>query len=74
MSGWGVSQDYTQALNWLRKAADQGNEVSMRNIGIMYFKGWGVAQDRAEAIRWFRKAAERGDDESKQALKELGEK
>jgi TPR repeat protein len=74
MNGWGVAQDYTQAMNWLRKAADQGNEVAQRNIGFLYFKGLGVAPDRAEAIRWFRKAAENGDDESKEALKELGEK
>jgi TPR repeat protein len=74
MQGWGVAQDYGQALSWFRKAADQDHAVAQRNIGLMYFKGWGVAPDRAEAIRWWRKAAANGDDQSKEALKQLGEK
>lgn len=70
--GWGMPQNYPQALRWLRKAADQGNDVAQRNIAIVYLQGWGVPPDRAEAIRWFHKAAEKGDDESKEALSKLG--
>ena len=74
MNGWGVAQDYAQAMSWLRKAADQGNSQAQKSVGYMYFKGWGVAPDRAEAVRWFRKAAASGDDDAKEALKGLGEK
>jgi uncharacterized protein len=58
-------------MRWLRKAADQGNEVAQRNIGFLYLKGLGVPQDRAGAIRWFRKPADKGDEDAKDALKIL---
>jgi hypothetical protein len=61
-------------MRWLRKAADQGNEVAQRNIGIVYLQGLGVRKDRHEAIRWLRKAAEKGDEDAKEALKYLGVK
>ena len=67
-----MPQDSAQALNWFRKAADQGNEVAQRNIDMMFLQGMGVAADRAEAIRWFRLAAAKDDDDAKEALKYLG--
>jgi len=67
-----VSQDYKQALEWFRKAADKGNEVAERNIAMMYLQGMGVTADKTEAVRWFKKAAAAGDEDSKDALKQLG--
>jgi TPR repeat protein len=58
-------------MRWLRKAADQGNEVAQRSIGMIYLQALGVPQDRAEAIRWFRKAAANGDEDAKSALEYL---
>jgi TPR repeat protein len=74
VSAWGVLQDYAEGMRWLRKAADQGNEVAQRNIGMLYLQGLGVPQDRAEAIRWLHKATDNGDDDAKGALQILDPK
>jgi clan AA aspartic protease (TIGR02281 family) len=58
--GQGVAQDYAAALNWYRKAADQGLAVAQNNLGMMHEKGQGVAQDYAAALNWYRKAADQG--------------
>ena len=54
--GWGVAQDYAEAMRWYRKAADQGDARAQANIGELYQHGWGVAKNYAEATRWFDKA------------------
>ena len=59
--GKGIRQDYTEAVRWYRKAAEeQGFAVAQYNLGRMYEQGKGVRQDYAEAAGWFRKAAELG--------------
>jgi TPR repeat protein len=60
-NGWGVPQDYAEAMRWFRQAADAGNSSAMNNIGLLYQNGEGVPQDYAEAMRWFRKAADAGN-------------
>ena len=47
--GQGVSQDYTEAAKWYRKAAEQGNGPAQASLGQMYFRGEGVPEDLAEA-------------------------
>jgi TPR repeat protein len=59
-SGHGVSQDYTEAVNWYRKAAEQGNVLAQYNLGVCFRDGLGVTQDPYEAAKWLRKAAESG--------------
>ncbi len=49
-------KDYSSAMTWFRKAAEQTNPVAENNIGWLYENGWGVQQDYAEAMNWFRKA------------------
>ena len=44
--GWGMTQNYPEALRWLRKAADQGNDVAQRNIAIVYLQGGRTAGPR----------------------------
>jgi len=58
--GFGVKQDYKQAMFWATKAADQGSAYAEGLMGLMYFNGQGVKADPAEAVRWFRKSAEHG--------------
>ena len=60
-NGKGVTQDYTEAVKWYRKAAEQGNATAQCNLGYCYYSGEGVTQDYAEAVKWFRKAAEQGN-------------
>ena len=55
-------QNYVEAVNWFRKAAEQGNADGQSNLGLMYHKGQGVETNDTEAVRWFQKAAEQGDD------------
>jgi TPR repeat protein len=59
-NGWGVPQDYAEALKWYRLAADQGNAGAQTNLGYSYANGQGVSQDYAEALKWFRLAADQG--------------
>ena len=53
--------NYTEAVKWLRKAAEQGLAKAQHSLGNRYYKGEGVPQDYTEAAKWFRKAAEQGD-------------
>ncbi len=34
--GWGVPQDYAEAVKWWRKAAEQGYGEAQFNLGYMY--------------------------------------
>ena len=58
--GYGVEQNYSEAVRWYRKAAEQGEASAQLNLGACYFQGNGVEQNDAEAVRWYRKAAEQG--------------
>jgi TPR repeat protein len=59
--GNGVKQDYAEAAQWFRKAAEQGNISAQTDLAFLYAQGNGVGQDYAEAARWFEKAAGQGD-------------
>lgn len=58
--GHGVTQSYTDAATWLRKAADQGHAMAQNNLGVLYANGRGVPQDEIQAEQWYRKAAVQG--------------
>jgi TPR repeat protein len=51
---------YGEAVEWNRKAAEQGYANAENNLGRLYDLGHGVLQDYAEAARWYRKAVEHG--------------
>ena len=53
-------KNYTEAVKWYRKAAEQGNTQAQFNLGYSYEFGQGVTQDYDEAVKWYRKAAEQG--------------
>ena len=59
-TGHFVAQSYAEAVEWFRKAAEQGHANAQFNLGICYEDGEGVAKDLKEAVKWFRKAAEQG--------------
>ncbi len=54
----GLTKDHTEAVKWLRKAAEQNNAAAQDNLGQCYTYGEGVAKDYAEAVKWYRKAAD----------------
>ena len=59
-NGWGVPQDYKEAVYWYRLAVEQGYAIAQYNLGLIYEKGKGVPQDDKEAARLYRLAAEQG--------------
>ncbi len=63
--GMGVSQSYTEALRWYKKAAELGYAPASYSIGIMYWSGKGVRLSGTDALHWFRKAAEQGSEKAK---------
>ena len=58
--GQGVAQDNVEAVQWYRKAAEQGHVEAQLILGRMYFNGDGVPEDAVETVKWVRKAAEQG--------------
>ena len=56
----GVPQDKQKAVEWYRKAAEQGKAEAQFMMGEYCKKGEGVPQDDEQAAEWFRKAAEQG--------------
>jgi TPR repeat protein len=56
-TGQGVSRSRTHAMQWYRKAVQQGEAAAANNIGTIY-------RDEGRmrlAVRWFEKAAAMGD-------------
>jgi uncharacterized caspase-like protein len=59
--GRDVPQSDTEAVQWYRKAADQGFALGQANLGFMYDKGrGGLAQNYTDAVKWNRLAADQG--------------
>ena len=59
-SGLGVPKNALEAVNWYRKAAEQGYREAQVAMGWMYEHGEGVVKDDQLAFTWYRKAAEQG--------------
>lgn len=58
------AKNYSEALNWYRKAADGGNASAIYSLGYLYDEGHGVTQDYGEALRWYMKGADLGSSSS----------
>lgn len=74
--GNGVEQDYVQAANWYKMAAEQGSARAQHNLALMYENGYGVTRNLREAAKWYRMAADQGNAGSQNnlaALYEIGE-
>ena len=61
-------QEYAQALECYRQAADRGHLGAMTQIGYCYEKGYGVEENMVEAVNWYRKAAEKGNTTAQTSL------
>ena len=59
--GLGVTQNDRQAVEWFRKAADQGMDEAQLYLGSMYALGIGVRKDEARAIELWKLAAQQGN-------------
>jgi TPR repeat protein len=67
-----VKQSYTEAIKWLKKAAEQGDAEAQYNLGFCYGNGEGVEKSFTEAVKWYKKAAEQGHEEAIEVLKTIG--
>lgn len=63
------AENFSEAVLWCRKAADQGHALAQRNLGFCYEFEIGVTQDDAQAVLWYRKSVEHGDSEGQNAVK-----
>ena len=57
----GVERDRQKALEWINRAAEAGDIVSLGNVGVMYYLGEGVKCDVQKGVHMFEQAAKGGD-------------
>lgn len=50
-----------KAIEWYKKAAEQGHVPAQARLGEIYYKKKWMEQDYKEAAKWLEKAAEQGD-------------
>jgi TPR repeat protein len=65
------NQDFVEAANLFRQAADRGNVRAQRSLGELYLHGRGVEKNEAEAAKWLKKAADKGDAQAQSGLGSL---
>ncbi len=58
--GLGVDENYTTAVIWYYKAAEQGYATAQNNFELMYRIGLGVDENYSTAVISYRKASEQG--------------
>jgi hypothetical protein len=57
------AQKYEEAVEWFKKAADEGYAPGLDAMGFLYQMGQGVPLDREKAFEYYEKAAEAGDEQ-----------
>ena len=67
-NGYGVTQDYDEAVRLYKLAVDQGDANAQYNLGQCYKHGFGVLQDLKEAQRLYKLAADQGHALAQQAV------
>jgi len=70
-NGEGTPKNYTEAMKWYTKAANQGYLSAQNNLGNMYGKGEGVPKDLIKAYVWHSIASANGNEISKKNLEIL---
>ena len=66
-----ITKNYNKALEWYKKASEQGYADSSKAIGELYGKGCGDSfpKDEKKALEWMTKATE----QNSKLLSEIGE-
>ena len=52
-NGDGVKQNPTEAIKWLKLAADHGHPIALHYMGMVYYEGKILPQDYHRAITYF---------------------
>ena len=50
--------DFSEALMWYEKAAEQGDAWAQYWCGSIYDNGEGIAEDKEKALMWYEKVAD----------------
>ena len=58
INGWGVQQNFREAIKWYRLAAKYGLDDAQHDLAVIYSEGLGVPQDNKAALKWYKLAAE----------------
>jgi len=61
LDGDGVAASDSEAVRWLRRAAEQGEAVAQYRLGALYERGRGVPSDPKQASYWYEQSAKRGN-------------
>lgn len=70
-TGTGVNLDYSEAAEWVRRAAELGYARAQLDLGFLYEKGKGVPMDYVAAYMWYKAAADGGERRAASQLKML---
>jgi len=70
VQGYGVDENFQEALDWLVKSAEQGFNISQYELSRRYCMGKGVKKDYQKAVYWCKKLAEQGFDIAQYELAE----
>ena len=62
------AENYTEAVAWFRKAADQGHGKAQYQMGVCCEKGLGTELNRGSALMWYRKAKAKGESQAQPAI------
>ena len=73
-NGIGVAENDATAVEWYRKAAEQGVAPAQHNLGVMYNTGKGIAQNFVKAYMWTSVSADTGHEVAKKLRNLLVEK
>lgn len=63
-----TGQNYSAAVIWYRKAAEQGYLPAQISLGVCYYNGLGVPKDMAQAAKLWADAAEKDDNDAQYRL------
>jgi len=55
-----VTDEYSEAIAWYRRLAEEGKPEGQFYLGLMYLMGKGLPRDYEKAAMWLRKSAEQG--------------
>jgi TPR repeat protein len=70
--GYGVAQDYTEALQLYQLAAVLGYPTALFEVAECYYWGRGVSINDAKAIHWYKRAQAVGHWGAEDRLQRLG--
>jgi TPR repeat protein len=73
-NGDGVEKNEKMASIWYEKAANNGSELALYNLGRCYELGIGVKKDEVKAFKFYKKSDKRGYPNAQYKIAYYGDK